>query len=104
NAPLSKGLESEWFRSELLSRTKDTFPHHNFQYEPGPKRRVPPPPSPSTDKRYRELLKELKLEDLADDLRRRQARLHYVNIGVSLLNEQCGSNDAGVFQAAPFRR
>jgi hypothetical protein len=90
DAPLSKGLESEWFRSELLSRTKDTFPHHNFKYEPGRKQRVPPPPSPSTDKRYRELLKELKLSDLADDLRRKPARLHYVNMGVSLLNpEQC---------------
>jgi FAD/FMN-containing dehydrogenase len=89
-APLS-GLESGWFRSELLGRTEETFPHHKFRYVDGPRRRQAPLPSPSTDNRYRDMLRDLGLENLASDLRGGAARkLLSANIAVNLADPaQC---------------
>jgi hypothetical protein len=84
DAPFSD-LDTGWLRAEVLRRTEETFPHGKFHYVGGPKKPSEPPPSPTKEKRYREMLKDLGLAALAGDLRGGGSRpLHYANIVVNL--------------------
>jgi D-arabinono-1,4-lactone oxidase len=86
-----RDLESGWFRSEMLGRTEVTSPHGTFRYAGGPNRHVEPPDSPQKQTLYREMLKSLKLDGLADDLRGSQVKkLHHINIVLNLARpDQC---------------
>jgi D-arabinono-1,4-lactone oxidase len=86
-----RDLDSGWFRSEMLGRTEVTSPHGTYRYAGGPNRHVEPPASPQKESHYREMLKSLKLDALAGDLRGSAARqLHHINIVLNLARpDQC---------------
>jgi D-arabinono-1,4-lactone oxidase len=88
-APLSD-LESGWFRTQLLTRSRMFYPY-GFRFEHGPPQYPEPPYTPWAQQHLLDTLGIFGLGDLARDLRGGMPMpLHHINIAVNLARpEQC---------------